>query len=138
MRIALGPLSFILPKKRWLEACAKSHRFADHYVQKALSYREEFLTGKINSKSSKASILLYNMAEQTGDPIYLRNQILQALMAAQETTANLLGNIFFLISRNPDVFRKLKSEVLTIDGDLNYNRLMGMKYLQNVINEGNA
>jgi cytochrome P450 len=78
------------------------------------------------------------MAEQTGDPIYLRNQILQALMAAQETTANLLGNIFFLISRNPDVFRKLKSEVLTIDDDLNYNRLMGMKYLQNVINEGNA
>ncbi|KAF4634825.1 hypothetical protein G7Y89_g3274 [Cudoniella acicularis] len=135
MRIALGPLNFLLSKKKWLRACATSHRFADHYVQKALKYREQFLAGKTDWGNSKASILLYNMAEQTGDPIYLRNQILQALMAAQETTANLLGNIFFLISRHPAVFQKLRAQVLSTAGDLDYNKLMGMKYLQNVINE---
>lgn len=138
IRMGLGPLGILLPEGKWLEACAKCHRFADYYVDRALEYREALRKNGDTDQddSSRQGVLLYNMAEQTGDRICLRNQILQAFMASQETTANLLGNIFFILARHPRVFEKLRAEVLSNDVPLDYNSLMKMKYLQNVINEG--
>ncbi|KAH8674492.1 cytochrome P450 [Tricladium varicosporioides] len=137
IRMVLGPLGVLLPKGKWLEACAKCHRFADYYVDKALEYREALRSNGDTDQddASRQRVLLYNMAELTGDRIYLRNQILQAFMASQETTANLLGNIFFILARHSRVFEKLRAEVLSNDGPLDYNSLMKMKYLQNVISE---
>jgi cytochrome P450 len=76
------------------------------------------------------------MAEETGDRVFLRNQILQGLIASQDTTSSLLGNVFFLLARHPDVWRKLRSEVLSVGEKLDYNTLMGMEYLQMVLKEG--
>jgi cytochrome P450 len=69
------------------------------------------------------------MAEKTGDRAFLRNQVLQAVMASQDTTSNLIGNVFFLLARHPDIWQKVRKEVLFVDGDLDFNRLMGMTYL---------
>jgi hypothetical protein len=76
------------------------------------------------------------MAEKTGDRAFLRNQVLQAVMASQDTTSNLIGNVFFLLARHPDIWQKVRKEVLLVDGDLDFNRLMGMTCLQKVITEG--
>jgi cytochrome P450 len=76
------------------------------------------------------------MAEKTGDRIFLRNQVLQAVMVSQDTTSNLIGNVFFLLARHLDIWQKIRKEVLLVDGDLDFNRLMGMTYLQKVITEG--
>jgi cytochrome P450 len=88
-----------------------------------------------NSKTT-SDTLLYNMAEKTGDRIFLRNQVLQAVMDSQDTTSNLIGNVFFLLARHPDIWQKVRKEVLLVDGDLDFNRLMGMTCLQKVITEG--
>jgi len=103
---------------------------------KSLEVPRGVLRGQNPRPDSKSGILLYNMAEQTGDAFYLKNRILQALMAAQETTANLLGNVFFLLSRNESVFRKLRAEVLSVGDRLTAKELTAMKYLKNDINEG--
>ena len=133
MRIAIGPFKIFLSKSRWLESCRKTHRFTDYYIDKALQYRRELLAGKTESASH---VLLYNMAKETGDRVELRNQIIQALMAAQETTANLLGNVFYLLARYPKVWEKLREEVLLIEQKpLDFDQLMKMKYLRNVLNE---
>jgi hypothetical protein len=50
-------------------------------------------------------------------------------MASQDTTSNLIGNVFFLLARHPDIWQKVRKEVLFVDGDLDFNRLMGMTYL---------
>lgn len=76
------------------------------------------------------------MVEETGDRIFLRNQILQGLIASQDTTSSLLGNIFFLLARNPDVWQMLRTEVLSVGDTLDYNTLMTMEYLQNILKEG--
>ena len=80
--------------------------------------------------------MLYNLAEKTGDRVYLRNQILQAMLAAQDTTSNLIGNIFFPLARHGEVWQRLRKEVLSEHNNLHYNQLMGFRYLQNVIKEG--
>jgi len=137
LRIGLGPFKHFLPNKKWREACAITHRFTDYYVDKGLQYRERFLAKELEpSDDGKASILLYSMAEETGDRTFLRNQILQGLVASQDTTSSLLGNVFFLLARNPEVWRKLRSEALSVGEKLDYNTLMGMEYLQMVLKEG--
>jgi len=139
IRIVLGPLKFLVPKKKWHEAIVKSHRYADYYIDKALQYRDKFYTGEIDPSvtgNKQSGILLYNIAEKTGARIFLRNQVLQAVMASQDTTSNFIGNIFFLLARHPDIWQKIRKEILLVDGDLDFNRVMGMTYLQKVITEG--
>ena len=140
-RIALGRFKFLWRSSRWLESCRITHQFADTYVDRAIEYRKSLGCGnKGNLKEKddpKRNILLYAMAAQTDDRSALRNEILQTLMAAQETTAVLISNVFFLLSRHPSVCEHLRQEILCLNiGDLDIDLLLGMKYLRNVLNEG--
>lgn len=137
MRIALGPLKVLLPKKGWLKACSKTHDFADVYVERALQYRKESLAaGQTPEDRNKQRTLLFNMAMQTDDRVVLRDQIMQAMMAASETTAALISTVFHVLSNHPSVFTKLRAEVLAGGhAALDFDKLGRMKYLQNVILE---
>jgi cytochrome P450 len=136
MRIALGPLRIFLPNGKWLKACKKTHDFADVYVDKALEYRakHDFAQGGATPENQRT--LLYNMAQQTGDRQVLRNQIVQALMAATETTGSLVSNVIRVLATHPSIFAELRTEILAQgDGQLDFSRLGRMKYLQSVITE---
>ena len=141
IRIALGPLKFVYKNSKWLQSCNTTHRFAETYVDKALEYRQSLPT-KLNGTASqneihaKSPVLLHAMAEVTDDKTVLRNEILQALMAAQETTAALISNAFFLLSRHPNEWEKIQEEIQgtkasTLDADV----LTSMTNLRYVLNE---
>ncbi|KAL8895839.1 MAG: hypothetical protein Q9192_003407, partial [Flavoplaca navasiana] len=144
-RIALGPFKFLYQTAKWREACKTTHAFADKYVQKALKYRQSVMSDssfdwKTNQDESKSGThsqpLLYHLALQTSNPLTLRNEILQAFMAAQGTTAALLSNAFFLLARHPSVWAKLRQEVLALGNEEpDFDRLLHMKYLQNILKE---
>ncbi|PQE15090.1 cytochrome P450 alkane hydroxylase protein [Rutstroemia sp. NJR-2017a BVV2] len=58
------------------------------------------------------------------------------LLAGRDTTASLLSNLFFMLARYPDVFEKLRAEVMTLNGQLpSYDELRNLKYLRQCINE---
>lgn len=143
LRGSFGPLKFLFRDSKWPKACKITHDLADYYVDKALRWRQECINqGKPHSTDEDVKdrrqqhILLYDLAEQTGDRIELRNQILQALLAAQETTSNLLSNVFFLLSKHPTVWQRLRQEVLSLgDSEITVETLQNMKYLRNVLNE---
>ncbi|KAI9649101.1 hypothetical protein NHQ30_001668 [Ciborinia camelliae] len=137
IRIVLGPLRFLYRDPKWHEACRKVHQFTNYYVERALEYRQQYLEGK-DLKVSKPlnRTLLQSMAEQTGDRENLRWQIMQAHMAAQETTGNLLANVFFLLSRHPEVWQKLREEVDAVgNSDLDWDCISRLKYVRMVLNE---
>jgi cytochrome P450 len=137
LRMAIGPLRRVLPSKKWREAITITHRFADHYIDLGLKYREKLLAKQLDSNEvKKSNILLYNMVEETEDRVFLRNQILQGMIASEDTTSSLLGNVFFLLARHPDVWHKLRVEVLAAGNALDYNSLTGMSYMQKVLKEG--
>ncbi|KAL8864194.1 MAG: hypothetical protein Q9198_010029 [Flavoplaca austrocitrina] len=111
-QIALGPFKFLYQIAKWRQACKTTHGFANKYVQKALKYRQSVMSnalpgGNDNQDESKSGThnqpLLYHLALQTSNPLTLRNEILQAFMAAQGTTAAFLSNVFFLLARHPSV-----------------------------------
>ncbi|KAL2038290.1 hypothetical protein N7G274_008939 [Stereocaulon virgatum] len=120
-QIALGPLKFLYQQPKRYEACRTTHAFADNYVNKALEYRRNLLSTKSDS---------------SGHTDQLRSQILQAPMAAQETTAILLSNAFFPLSRHTLVQQRLPNEIIALgDSVLDVNTLRNIKYLSNMLNE---
>ena len=143
-RIALGPFKFLYRDPKWLESCKITHKFAEKYVDKALEYRQASQSRAKDSMpkdhtNRQQHILLFAMAEQTDDRTGLRNQILQALMAAQETTAALISNVFFLLARHPITWQRLREEVVSLgdrEPDLDLHR--NMKYLRNILNESES
>ena len=140
-RIALGPFKILYRNSKWREACKTTHAFADRYVQKALEYRQNVMSGASQDDTShftsRNKPLLYHLALQTSSPLTLRNEILQTLMAAQGTTAALLSNVFFLLARHPTVYAKLRQEILALgdDDEPDFDRLLHLKYLQNILKE---
>ena len=108
IRIVLGPFRFLYPylDSGWLKSCRVTHQFADKYVAKALEDR--------HLSNTRPYTLLSGMVSRTDDKLTLRNEILQALMAAKETTAALMSNVLFLLSDHPSVWHRLRDEVSSV------------------------
>lgn len=136
MRIALGPLSFMMPKGAWLKACSKVHQFANVYVDRAIAYREKLGDPTDRQQTAKERTLLFNMAQQTADRTVLRNQVIQAMMAATETTASLVVHVIRNLARHSDVFKQVRAEVLALgDTLLDFDRLSRLSALQHAVTE---
>lgn len=128
-RNALGKHAWLLRDPKFHESCKVVHRFTENFINETL---------KGNSKTGRYN-LLAELANSCRDPIRLRNELLNVLVAARDTTASLLGSIFYFLARNPETWEKLRAEV----GDLNgrhpdYQTLKEMKYLKSVLNESKS
>ena len=56
-----------------------------------------------------------------------------------DTTASLLGNVWFVLAKRPDVWVKLRQEVDALNGEQpTYEQIKNMKYLKYVLNESNV
>lgn len=127
-RMILGRMWRFFPKKRYNEACSKSHEYLDHYIGRALDDR--------NGASTKTKSLLASLSNQTDDLAYIRHQILQGMMASQETTSALLGNAILLLSRHPTYWNQLRHEACKLDEDsLDFDTLLNLELVQNVLLE---
>ncbi|KAI0379219.1 cytochrome P450 alkane hydroxylase-like protein [Hypomontagnella monticulosa] len=134
IRIMLGRAWRFVPRSRYLRACNIAHSFLDHYVDLAVAGTT------ISSKKSPNHVprrsLMQVLSSQTDDQDLIRSQVLQGMMASQETTSSLLGNAFFLLSRHPAQWKRVREEVLAKGDDLlNFDSLLNSKVLQNVLYE---
>ncbi|KAH8880931.1 cytochrome P450 [Thozetella sp. PMI_491] len=115
-------------------ACKVCHRFMDDYVGKLLGESDKQDTGD-------KYLFLEALAAEVREPIALRSQLLNVLLAARDTTAGLLGWIFYCLARDPARYQKLREAVLEQFGDysqidtITFESLKGCKYLQYVIDE---
>lgn len=124
--------------KKFTEACATVHAFADKFVKKALEIRGRKLDLKDDKSegSRKQYVFLNELAQDCNDPVMLSDQIVNMLLAARDTTAGLLSFIFFTLARRPDVWQKLRTEVLEgWEEPMTYEALQRMTYLRYVIQE---
>ncbi|EGC48494.1 N-alkane-inducible cytochrome P450 [Histoplasma capsulatum var. duboisii H88] len=112
------------------------HDFADRYVKKALENHanEKYGSGPLPEKGRY--VFLQELAKQTQDPIALRSETLNILLAGRDTTASLLANVWNIIPKRPDVLKKLRAEVDQLGGRKpTFEELKNMKYLKYVLNE---
>jgi cytochrome P450 len=124
-------------QNRQFEECKNIvHDFTDRYVQNALDHYRLEQSGKVSPRPSDRYVFLHELAKQTQDPIALRSESLNILLAGRDTTASLLSNLWNTISKRPDVWAKLQAEVDELEGKKpSFEEMKNMKYLRYCLNE---
>lgn len=106
------------------------HNFVEAIIARSLS------KGKGASKSSTNYVFLHELISHTNDIVKIRSELLNVLLAGRDTTAGFLSNIWFVLSRNPNAWARLRAEVDALNGELpSFTKLKDMKYLKAVLNE---
>ncbi|KAI9052520.1 hypothetical protein LZ554_003864 [Drepanopeziza brunnea f. sp. 'monogermtubi'] len=135
-RARFGDKYYLYNPKGFKEACKTCHDFIDHFVRLALSKdlgETDFGKGKY--------VFLEQLVRQTRDPIELRSQLLNILLAGRDTTASLLGWLFFSLARDPTRFAKLRRVIIEEFGtfdepkEITFSRMKGCQYLQHCNSE---
>ncbi|KAL8635483.1 MAG: hypothetical protein Q9228_007030 [Teloschistes exilis] len=113
------------------------HRFADHYVKLALARHDnQFLEKTISDRGRVRYVFLHELAKSIKDPIRLRSELLNVLLAGRDTTASLLGSLWFILANRPDIWTKLRQEVDALAGEHpTFEQLKNMRYLKYCLNE---
>lgn len=80
---------------------------------------------------------LQHLADSTEDVGKIRDQLLNILLAARDTTACLLTYVTYFLAVHPDVAEKLRQEVAHVCGDRppTYEKIKKLKYMKAVIDE---
>ena len=132
----------LLGRRRFRKARDIVYSFVDHYVDKALHPERGSIQASIKDESTnKRYILLNELTADTQDPIELRNQALHVLLGGKDTTAAFISWVFVLLLRHPEVFSKLRSDVLLAFGpegsneEITFEKLKAVPYLQYVMKE---
>lgn len=131
-----GPMRWMIPMKRFYQSLDIMNRFVGEYIDRALALSQDELE-KV-SKSDEGYTFLHALASYTRERAVLRDQIIAVLLAGRDTTAVTLSWLFYELSKNPEIVKKLRKEV----GDSvgwerlpTYDDLKSMRYLQHTLNE---
>ena len=142
-RLHLGRLWFLAGQTQQFRAdYRRVHDFIDSFVTKAI--KEQDLNDKtvpddVNDGTSKVYFLPKELGKEVRDPVELRYQLLHIFFPARDSIAIAVTNIFFFLSRYPEIFAKLRKEVESIgSAPLTFELLKSMLYLRYVYNESKA
>ncbi len=110
--------------------------FVDYYVSKGLAKRDQLLMEKPNSEKRGRYVFMDELVRQTTDTVQIRSELLNILLAGRDTTASLLTNVWFILSKRPDIWQKLQADVATLAGGVpTFEQLKDLKYLKALLNE---
>lgn len=115
--------------------------FVKHYVDLALRKGASEKHAEEGHGGKEKYVFLEALAEQTRDPVELRAQLLNILLAGRDTTSSLLSWCFHQLLRNPEVFTKLRETIVDTFGtyddpqEITFASLKGCQYLQHTLSE---
>ena len=88
--------------------------------------------GRSDPVAVRASVMALTLTEQ------VRDEALNVLMAARDTTASLMASLFYELARNPADWQRARAEVIALlgtDGILAFEDVKRLKFLRGAINE---
>jgi len=141
VRARLSEMYWAYAPRSFFADCREVHKFADYYVSLALNNDFPASAPDEEGKTKERYIFLHELVKATRDPIELRSQLLNILLAGRDTTAGLLGYTFYLLVRHPDIYDKLRATILAHFGTFSQPRnvtfvnLKTCTYLQHVLSE---
>ncbi|KAL9076980.1 MAG: hypothetical protein Q9161_000613 [Pseudevernia consocians] len=137
IRLAKGFLRLFLPNAKSKQKIKVVNNFVDKLVENAMTNRNARKSESEKRRTSRY-IFLDELVSQTSDKIKIRSELLNILLAGRDTTASLLSNVWFELSKRPDVWSRLHREIIDSlpDGGFpTFETLKDMKYLRAVLNE---
>jgi hypothetical protein len=139
-RLVLGQWAVLdgtLDRKTEKEASQNVHDFVSSILQQArFSFQEKLRAAPSSAPSKKTNMFFDSLVRDTTIE-EMKDHMLTLLIAARDTTAGYLSQLWMEISRHPDVFAKLKEEVETVlHGDLpDLSSIPRLQYLDMCIKE---
>ncbi|KAJ6030719.1 uncharacterized protein N7446_000217 [Penicillium canescens] len=140
-RLRIGPLMNFYLNRRFWKAIKSSRDYAGRLVQKAIDYRIAVNNGQevpkeVQQLMDKQYVFSYELSKETLDKKQLTDQLLSILLAGRDTTANTLSITFFHMAKQPEIWNKIRQEVLALEGRRpSFNDLKSMTYMSWVLNE---
>jgi cytochrome P450 len=139
-RARFRDFNFIYNPPSFRRNCRTCHKYIDRFVELAL---RKTLRGEIKGTPSQGEkyVFLDALATQTQDPTEMRFQLLHVLLAGRDTTASLLGWLFFALVRDPARYTKLRGIILDEFGPykhpkkITFEKLKNCMYLQHCMSE---
>ena len=128
-----GPFNKLIPRKSFNAGLKVINSFVEPFIDQALSLKTSDLSDKSNQ-----SFLEALAATGIRDRKVIRDQVVAVLLAGRDTTAGTLSFTFQELSTNPNIFKKLRREILDKVGKETrptYEDIKNMPYLQHVMNE---
>ncbi|TCD69853.1 hypothetical protein EIP91_005930 [Steccherinum ochraceum] len=108
-------------------------------IEKYLGEKADGLHDKSDPEEVKDDeTLLEHMVRRTTDPVILRDEILNILVAGRDTTAGTLTFAVYFMSMYPHTLQRLRKEILETVGPSrrpDYDDIKNMKYLRAFLNE---
>lgn len=136
MLTILMPIEKLIPRWKYNRGIRTMEEFITPFIDRALCLSDDKLA--TISKSEKSFTFLHALANFTRDPKVIRDQIIAVLLAGRDTTAATLSWLFHELTQAPEVYAKMREEVLQVVGDERpptYDDLKNLKYLNNCLNE---
>jgi cytochrome P450 len=110
--------------------------FIDPILKEAIAKKQSHASGEKHIDDD--TTLLDHLVQVTTNPVVLKDEILNILIAGRDTTAGALTVALYLLSTHPHVMTRLREEIMTKVGPADrptYDHIRDMKYLRAVINE---
>jgi len=128
-----GWKSYFMSWNKFWRSVRLVHNYADEYVNKALKRASG---ERATSHQPDHYVFIDELIRVTTDPVKIREELLNILLAGRDTTASLLTIAWNAISKREDVMEKLRREVHLLGGALpDYEALKNMGYLQHTLKE---
>ena len=140
-RFILGIFANIVPQRQFYRSVEKVHAYVDSHVEKAIQQRllSQSKIKEDTVEDHARHIFSKELAKLTDDRLVLRDQLLGMFLAGRDTTAALLANLFFVLSRNIEVWQRLHEEVHSLEGRKpTLDELKKLKYLNYCLNESST
>lgn len=140
-RFRLGSMYWTHNPKDYRDNNKMINDFISHYVDLALRQSASGEKVAEEGRDKDRYVFLEELSRRTRDPVELRAQLLNILLAGRDTTASLLSWLFHQLLRNPETFVKLRSTIIETFGtyenpqDITFANLKGCQYLQYCLNE---
>lgn len=133
LRIMLRRLRFLHRDPKWYAACKLVTGFCDQRIEEAMIRVKK---GEERRTERDRLRLVDEAARLTTDRYTLRSLVLGVFSPAHDGAAVALSNIFFHLSRNPNVWTKLRAEIMQdVSNPITYERLNSYTYLKKVFRE---
>ncbi len=147
LRLQMSKWLWMFRWKPWFDAIDLVHDFIDRQVDRAYQERAEKDKGNdaaqkdssfgVELKPERTDLLWSMVGNVPEDRERLRSEMLLLFVPNNDTTSIFISNVFWNLARFPDVYAKVREEVLSLGEDtrLTYEVLRSMKYLEGVLNE---
>ncbi|KAL2048267.1 hypothetical protein N7G274_000178 [Stereocaulon virgatum] len=117
------------------------HNYVDGFIDRAVVDKRRYELEKVilddkPELPGRRYIFLHELLDRTTDRLKIRSELLNILLAGRDSTAALLSNMWFELSKRPAAWARLQQEVSALDGALpTFGQLKEMKYLRAFLNE---